>query len=160
MENSAPQNSSHWKTTPPRLHSAPMKNAALLTLLIVLAARAQDDAPATLAATGHITALATNSPQWLRADIKTAGGTTSVVFNVSDNSRIVTSGLGVFSELKKGDPVSIEYTEAGGGTNVLKQLVVATPAATKPATTKPATKPAPKKTTAKKPAPKPAPKKK
>ena len=126
-----------------------LKFAAAALALASLTALA--DEATMLACSGKITALTTNTPRLITATVKTAGGTTNLIFTVTDNTKFTTSGIGVYGELKRGDNLQIEYKERDGGTNEADRITVQN-AATTPATTPP--KPA-----ANKPAPKPAAKK-
>lgn len=118
--------------------------------LLALAGPSHADETTTLAATGQLTAVATNTPRKITATVKIAGGSTSMVFTVSENCRFATAGIGVYGDLKKWDNVQIEYVEKEGGTNEATQITVQTPATTQPVKTTTPTKPPTKKSTAKK----------
>ncbi len=123
-----------------------MKSLAcfLLAFLTVAGFTFAQDAT-TLASTGQIAAIGTNTPHTITANVKTAGGTTSMVFVVTDNTKFATAGLGVFGELKKGDNVKIEYVEKNGGARDAVQVSVEAPATTTPAKQQPPAKKTPSK---------------
>lgn len=131
-----------------------MKRLALPVLLLAAAVQAQDDT--LMACTGKIASIPTNEPRRLVVDAKIAGGATSTVFLVTDNCKFSTAGFGVFTDLKAGDNVSIEYAQKEGGTNEAARVTVQNAAPAKAATPKPP----PKKTPPKKAPPKKAPAKK
>jgi hypothetical protein len=146
LEKCPRRNSKSWKFSG-RRYTARMKTILRVSILLAVFAGytlAQDET--TLAASGHITALGTNTPRSLVADVKISGGSTSKTFAVSENCKFMTAGIGVYGELKKGNNVMIEYIEKEGGTNLATQVTVQSAAPAQPAkTTAPAPKPPAKK---------------
>ena len=117
----------------------------ILSVLLMSAAMnflCRGDETTTLAASGQITALGAAKPHTITADVKSPDGTKSETFLVSESCKFMTSGIGVFDDLKKGDNVQIEYSKNDGGQLEASQITVQnlTPPPTSPPKKAPAKK--------------------